>query len=51
MLDKIEVLEKPTEVNDAMDIRLEPNILSGNDVLTVNGLAEVLWFPRHYLQT
>ena len=40
MLDKIEVLEKPTEVNDAMDIRLEPNILSGNDVLTVNGLAK-----------
>ena len=37
MLDKIEVLEKPAEVNDAMDIRLEPNILSGNDVLTVNG--------------
>ena len=27
MLDKIEVLEKPSEVNDAMDIRLEPNIL------------------------
>mgnify|MGYP002592386633 CR=1 FL=1 len=40
MLDKIEVLEKPTEVNDAMDIRLEPNILSGNDVLTVNSLAK-----------
>ena len=40
MLDKIEVLEKPSEVNDAMDIRLEPNILSGNDVLTVNGLAK-----------
>ena len=40
MLDKIEVLEKPTEVNDTMDIRLEPNILSGNDVLTVNGLAK-----------
>ena len=30
----------PTEVNDTMDIRLEPNILSGNDVLTVNGLAK-----------
>lgn len=40
MLDKIEVLEKPTEVNDAMDIRLEPNILSGKDVLTVRGLAK-----------
>ena len=32
MLNKIEVLEKPTEINDAMDIRLEPDILSGNDV-------------------
>ena len=40
MIDKIELLEKPSEVNDAMDIRLEPNILSGNDVLTVNGLAK-----------
>ena len=40
MLNKIEVLEKPTEVNDAMDIRLEPNILSGNDVLTVRDLGK-----------
>lgn len=40
MLDKIEVLEKPTEVNDAMNIRLEPNVVSGNDVLTVTGLAK-----------
>ena len=38
MLNKIEVLEKPTEINDAMDIRLEPNIVSGNDVLTVRDL-------------
>ena len=34
MLDKIEVLEKPTEVQDEMRISLEPNIVSGNDVLT-----------------
>ena len=47
MLDKIEVLEKPTEVNDAMDIRLEPNILSGNDVLTVEHLSKA--FPGQTL--
>ena len=32
MLAKIEVLEKPVEVNDEMHIALEPNITSGNDV-------------------
>ena len=40
MLAKIEVLDKPVEVNDAMDIRLEPNILSGNDVLTIRDLKK-----------
>lgn len=40
MLDKIELLEKPAEINDEMKISLEPNILSGNDVLTVRGLAK-----------
>ena len=40
MLDKIERLEKPAEVNDSMDIRLEPDIVSGNDVLTVIGLSK-----------
>ena len=39
-LSKLEVLEKPTEVNDAMTIRLEPNVISGNDVLTVRGLSK-----------
>lgn len=29
MLNKIEVLDKPTEVDDEMKIRLEPNIISG----------------------
>lgn len=40
MLDKIEVLEKPAEVSDEMRIRLEPNIISGNDVLTVRDLSK-----------
>ena len=40
MLDKIERLEKPVELNDRMNIILEPNILSGNDVLTVRDLAK-----------
>ena len=40
MLDKIERLDKPVELNDRMNIILEPNILSGNDVLTVRGLSK-----------
>lgn len=40
MLDKIERLEKPTEVSSEMKIRLEPRITSGNDVLAVEGLAK-----------
>ncbi|NNJ28661.1 ABC-F family ATP-binding cassette domain-containing protein [Lacrimispora defluvii] len=40
MLDKIELLEKPTEVNDEMRIQLEPNVISGNDVLTVKELKK-----------
>lgn len=40
MLAKIELREKPTEVSDAMNIRLEPDVLSGNDVLTVRGLKK-----------
>ncbi len=40
MLAKIEVLEKPAEINDEMRIELEPNILSGNDVLTIRGLGK-----------
>ena len=39
MLDKIELIEKPTE-NKQMKFSLEPRILSGNDVLTVEGLAK-----------
>lgn len=40
MLDKIERIEKPLELNDKMNIILEPNILSGNDVLTVKHLQK-----------
>ena len=36
----MERIEKPTEVNDAMNITLEPDIQSGNDVLTVRGLSK-----------
>ncbi len=40
MLAKIEVLEKPVDIDDAMDIRLEPQVVSGNDVMTVKGLSK-----------
>ena len=40
LLAKIDVLDKPTELNDAMNITLEPSIVSGNDVLTVRGLTK-----------
>ena len=40
MLEKIEILEKPADVNDEIRMKLEPRVLSGNDVLTVEGLAK-----------
>lgn len=40
MLERVEVLDKPTELNDKMNIILEPNVLSGNDVLKVSGLSK-----------
>ena len=40
MLAKIEVLDKPAQVHDEMHIMLEPNITSGNDVLTVRELSK-----------
>lgn len=40
MLEKIELLEKPGEVKDDMHLRFTPQILSGNDVLKVEGLAK-----------
>ncbi len=42
-LEKIEVLEKPVEEHADMRITLEPNITSGKDVLTVEGLRKA--FP------
>ena len=40
LLDKIERLDKPLEESDGMNIRLEPSVTSGNDVLTVTGLTK-----------
>ena len=40
MLEKIEVLEKPTEVRADMHLKLEPKFQSGNDVLQVEGLSK-----------
>ncbi len=40
MLAKIEVLDKPMEINDEMSLKLEPDIVSGGDVLTVRNLAK-----------
>ena len=40
MLDKIERLEKPVEENTDIHLRLTPRIASGNDVLSVDGLAK-----------
>lgn len=40
MLDKIEVLEKPTEIRADMHLRLEPKYPSGNDVLHVENLSK-----------
>lgn len=39
MLDKIERLKKPTE-NSQMHFSLEPRIVSGNDVISVEGLSK-----------
>lgn len=40
MLKKMEFVDKPEILNDKMDIKLEPNIISGNDVLTVDNLTK-----------
>ena len=40
MLDKIEVVDKPVELNAKMNIKLEPFVVSGNDVLTVTDLTK-----------
>ena len=40
MLDKIERLDKPTEVNADMRLSLSPSVESGNDVLTIKELSK-----------
>lgn len=40
MLNKMEFVYKPEILNDKMDIKLEPNVISGNDVLTVDNLTK-----------
>ncbi len=47
MLDKIEVLDKPTEARTDMHIELEPRYPSGNDVLSVSRLSKA--FPSQTL--
>lgn len=49
MLDKMEVLEKPTEARADMHIELEPRFQSGSDVLAVEGLSKA--FPPKTLFT
>lgn len=40
MLNKMEFVDKPEILKDKMDIKLEPNVISGNDVLTVDNLTK-----------
>lgn len=40
MLDKIDVIEKPMEIDGKMRFSIEPSIVSGNDVLTVEHLEK-----------
>ena len=40
MLDKIDRIERPTEEKSDMILRLTPNVLSGNDVLSIKGLSK-----------
>lgn len=47
MLDKIEIMDRPPEESDGMRILLEPDILSGNDVLFIEHLTKS--FDGRYL--
>ena len=49
MLGKIQRIEKPTEVQSQMRLSLEPRVISGNDVLTVEKLSKS--FPEQTLFT
>ena len=40
MLDKLEIVDKPAEINDKMNIELNPSVISGNDVLSVSHLSK-----------
>ena len=40
MLDKIEILDKPSEIRADMRLKLTPRFASGNDVLTVSQLSK-----------
>ena len=40
MLDKMEVLDKPVEVNTDMKLQLTPHKTSGNDVMQIQGLSK-----------
>lgn len=40
MLDRVERLDKPTELNSEMRLTLEPSVISGEDVLTIEGLSK-----------
>lgn len=46
LLDKIERIERPVEDNTEIRLILEPNVLSGNDVLTVDGLSKTFDFRQ-----
>lgn len=49
MLDKMERIEKPVEMDTEIHLTLEPAIISGNDVLTVEHLSKS--FPSQNLFT
>ncbi|MBQ8305563.1 MAG: ABC-F family ATP-binding cassette domain-containing protein [Blautia sp.] len=49
MLGKIQRLDKPVEMQEQMRISLEPRVVSGNDVLRVEGLTKA--FPGQTLFT
>lgn len=40
MLNKMELVEKPTEINTEIRLKLEPSCVSGNDVLSVEQLSK-----------
>lgn len=47
VLQKMDVLDKPMEVNSEMKLQLTPRFISGNDVLSIQGLSKS--FPNQIL--